>query len=109
MEGRINEPAKPPLPIAPNLPFQALGGGSQTSNLMSESGEGFITPSARQKGALIATGTGGSAPTKLEGGDTVVAPTIVAGPKVLPARSLQSDAAATPALAARTPTAMLRK
>jgi hypothetical protein len=45
---------------------------------------------------LIATGVGGSLPTRLEGGETVVAAVIVAGPKTFPARSPQSDASAPP-------------
>src|SRR5271166_191328 len=97
IEGRIIDPANPPLPIAPYFPFQALSGGSQTSNLMSESAVGLMTPCTRQKLELIATGFGGSAPRRLEGGDTVVAATIVAGPKTLPARSPQFEAKAPPA------------
>src|SRR3984957_18013813 len=88
--GRMREPAKPPLPIAPYRPFHELSGGSQTSNLMSESADGFFTPCTRQNVALIATGVGGSLPRRREGGDTVVAAVIVAGPKTLPARSPHS-------------------
>src|SRR5580658_4273865 len=42
------DPAKPPLPIPWNFPFQpALG--IHTSNSMSESSDGLMTPDTRQK------------------------------------------------------------
>src|SRR5271166_3602497 len=101
----MSEPAKPPLPMAAYLPFQALSGGSQTSKAMSESAVGLMTPCTRQNGALIAVGCGGSLPTRLEGGDTFVAPTIVAAPKVLAARSSHSEAQAALAPVTRAPRA----
>src|SRR5580658_10506465 len=94
----MNEPAKPPLPTPSNLPFQDVSGGSHVSNAMSESEDGLIVPSTRQNGALTATGVGGSLPTTLDGGATLVAAVIVASPKVLPARAPQSAAAAPPAV-----------
>src|SRR5271166_6356028 len=64
---------------------------------MSESADALIVPWTRQNGALIETGFGGSIPTTLEGGATLVAAVMVASPKVLPPRLPQSVAAATPA------------
>src|SRR5579872_1833447 len=63
---------------------------------MSESEDGLIVPWTRQNGAFTATGTGGSLPTTLDGGDTLVAPVIVASPNVLPASAPQSVASAPP-------------
>ena len=81
----MNDPAKPPLPTPSYLPFQDASGGNHTSNAMSESEDGLIEPSTRQNGAFTATGVGGSFPTTLDGGATLVAAAIVAAPKVLPA------------------------
>src|ERR1700722_1280568 len=94
----MNDPAKPPLPTPSYLPFHAAAGGSHTSNVISESGDGLIVPCTRQKGAFTATGVGGSLPTTLDGGVTLVAAVVVASPKVLPARLPQSAATAPPAL-----------
>src|SRR5208337_4076271 len=53
------KPAKPPLPTARNLPFQAAG--SQTSNLTS----GLISPITRQKaGKAIGDGPAGDSGTR---------------------------------------------
>src|ERR1022692_4980142 len=46
------EPAKPPLPAPWNLPFQ-LEAGIQTSNWISESDEGLITPATRQNAGRL--------------------------------------------------------
>src|SRR5262249_28932071 len=52
-------PAQPPLPTAWNLPFHATAG-SQTSILMSESGEGVSLAATRQNaGNWLNCGTGG--------------------------------------------------
>ena len=56
------------MPTPSYLPFQVAAGGSQTSNLMLESADGFRTPSTRQKAEWIATGPGGSLPATLNGG-----------------------------------------
>jgi hypothetical protein len=93
----------PPLPMPWYFPFQALSGGSQTSNLMSESADGLSTPSTRQNGLFTDTGVGGSCPVTLKGGATLVAADIVASPKFLPAKPWQSAAAALPAPKARAP------
>src|SRR5580698_6800230 len=47
-------PAAPPLPVPRNLPFQAAGGGIQTSILMCDSGVGLIVAATRQNGTVIA-------------------------------------------------------
>jgi hypothetical protein len=85
------------------FPFQALSGGSQTSNLMSESADGLSTPSTRQNGLFTDIGVGGSFPATLKGGATLVAADIVASPKFLPAKPWQSAAAALPTPKARAP------
>ncbi len=46
------EPAHTPLPIPTNLPFQPAAG-SQTSTLMSESGEGVRVASTLQKAGKV--------------------------------------------------------
>src|ERR1035438_3810456 len=46
------EPAKPPLPTPWNLPFQ-LEAGIQTSNWISESDDGLMTPATRQKAGRL--------------------------------------------------------
>src|ERR1019366_6416420 len=46
------EPAKPPLPTPWNLPFQ-LETGIQTSNWISESDDGVMTPATRQKAGRL--------------------------------------------------------
>src|SRR5438552_12492745 len=43
------EPAQPPLPTASSFPFQSPAAGNHTSKLILESGEGFSTPTTRQK------------------------------------------------------------
>src|SRR5690242_2225270 len=92
----MSEPANPPLPTPSYLPFQEASGGNQTSKAMSESEDGLIAPWTRQNGAFTATGVGGSLPTTLDGGDTLVAAVIVASPKVFPASAPQSAACAPP-------------
>src|ERR1700723_1145257 len=47
-------PAAPPLPVPRNFPFQAPGGGIQTSMLMCDSLVGLIVAAKRQKGAVMA-------------------------------------------------------
>src|SRR6516164_2825209 len=85
------------------FPFQALSGGSQTSNLMSESVDGMSTPSTRQNGLFTDTGVGGSFPATLKGGEMLVAADIVASPKFLPAKPSQFAATAPLAPKARAP------
>src|ERR1035441_5452977 len=46
------EPAKPPVPTPWNLPFQ-LEAGIQTSNWISESDDGLMTPATRQKAGRL--------------------------------------------------------
>lgn len=50
-------PAQPPLPTASNLPFQLVAG-SQTSILMSESGDGVRVAVTRQKAGRVVKGLG---------------------------------------------------
>jgi hypothetical protein len=88
------------------FPFQALSGGSQTSNLMSESADGLSTPSTRQNGLFTDTGIGGSFPATLKGGATLFAAVIEAPPKFLPTNPSQSVAAAPPALKITAPMAI---
>src|SRR6516164_2399385 len=85
------------------FPFQALSGGSQTSNLMSESVDGLSTPSTRQNGLFTDTGVGGSFPATLKGGATFVAADIVGSPKFLPTIPSQFAATALPAPKAKVP------
>src|ERR1700677_2070051 len=47
-------PAAPPLPVPRNLPFQAAGGGIQTSILIFDSLVGLIVAATRQNGTLTA-------------------------------------------------------
>src|SRR5580658_2715003 len=47
-------PAAPPLPVPRNLPFQAPGGGIQTSILMCDSLVGLIVAATRQNGSVTA-------------------------------------------------------
>src|SRR5580692_5741933 len=47
-------PAAPPLPVPRNLPFQAPGGGIQTSILMCDSLVGLMVAATRQNGAVTA-------------------------------------------------------
>src|SRR5580658_127040 len=49
------DPAKPPLPIPWNLPFQREAG-SQTSTWISESSDGFKTTATRQNATATLTG-----------------------------------------------------
>src|SRR5580692_9085357 len=51
-------PAAPPLPVPRNLPFQAPGGGIQTSILMCDSLVGLIVAATRQNGAVTAAPPG---------------------------------------------------
>src|SRR5580692_6593803 len=52
------DPAKPPLPIPWNLPFQPEAG-SQISTWISESADGFNTTATRQKSTAVLTGPAG--------------------------------------------------
>src|SRR5262245_56414142 len=86
-------PAYPPVPLTFMRPVQSAAfGGSQTSNLISESDDGRATPSTRQVGTVTV------APPIVAGGDTRAAAVIVASAVVIATRPAQLVAACTPAL-----------
>ena len=55
MNGYQISPDQPPFPSPMNLPFQSVAG-IQTSNLMSESFVGLISPATRQKAGKLSNG-----------------------------------------------------
>src|SRR5437667_5101908 len=60
MNGYQISPDQPPFPSPMNLPFQSVAG-IQTSNLMSESFVGLISPATRQKAGKLSNGGPGNA------------------------------------------------
>src|SRR2546425_1173786 len=60
MNGYQISPDQPPFPTPMNLPFQSIAG-IQTSNLMSESFVGLISPATRQKAGKLSNGGPGNA------------------------------------------------
>src|SRR5436309_9200579 len=59
MNGYQISPDQPPFPSPMNLPFQSVAG-IQTSNLMSESFVGLISPATRQKAGKLSKGSPGA-------------------------------------------------
>src|SRR5580704_3090800 len=71
-------PPAPPLPVPRNLPFQLPDGGSHTSILMCESGDGLTVAATRQNAGTVTDGAPAGAPWTLNGpASTAVADVMV--------------------------------
>src|SRR5689334_20022112 len=97
-------PEKPPVPFTLMRPVHlSAAGGSNTSNLISESGDGRATPSTRQNGAVTLD------PPTVAGAETIEADTMVVFSGLTLASPAQSDAACAPHANARVPANVVRR